>query len=70
MESQPFVPRDYDVFSGLDVDKRKISVTFTDHSGFLKSVRMPYSAEHLLNHVRKHFSGKKVAFAYEGLTST
>jgi len=65
MGSQTFIPRDYDVFSGLDVDKRKMSVTFTDHSGFLKSVRMPYSAEHLLNHVRKHFSGKKVAFAYE-----
>jgi transposase len=65
MGSQTFIPRDYDVFSGLDVDKRSISVTFTDHHGFLKSLRMPYSVEHLLNHVRKHFPGKKVAFAYE-----
>jgi len=65
MGSQTFIPRDYDVFSGLDVDKRSISVTFTDHQGFLKSLRMPYSVEHLLNHVRKHFPGKKVAFAYE-----
>lgn len=65
MGSQTFIPRDYDVFSGLDVDKRSISVTFTDHQGFLKSLRMPYSAEHLLNHVRKYFPGKKVAFAYE-----
>ena len=60
-----FIPRDYDVFSGLDVDKRSISVTFTDHDRFLKSLRMPYSAEHLLNHVRKHFPNKKVAFVYE-----
>jgi transposase len=65
MRSQTFIPRDYDVFSGLDVDKRSISVTFTDHNGFLKSLRMPYSAEHLLNHVRKHFPNKKVAFVYE-----
>lgn len=65
MGSQTFIPRDYDVFSGLDVDKRSISVTFTDHNGFLKSLRMPYSAEHLLNHVRKHFPNKKVAFVYE-----
>jgi transposase len=65
MGSQTFIPWDYDVFSGLDVDKRSISVTFTDHHGFLKSLRMPYSVEHLLNHVRKHFPGKKVAFAYE-----
>ncbi len=65
MGSQTFIPLDYDVFSGLDVDKRSISVTFTDHQGFVKSLRMPYSAEHLVNYVRKHFSGKEVAFAYE-----
>ena len=65
MGSQTFIPRDYDVFSGLNVDKRSISVTFTDHDRFLKSLRMPYSAEHLLNHVRKHFPNKKVAFVYE-----
>jgi transposase len=60
MGSQTFIPRDYDVFAGLDVDKKSISVSFTDHQGFLKSMRMPYSVEHLVNHVRK-----KVAFAYE-----
>jgi transposase len=65
MGSQTFIPRDYNVFAGLDVDKRSISVTFTDHQGFLKSLRMPYSVEHLLSHVRKHFPDKKVAFAYE-----
>ena len=31
MGSQIFIPRDYDVFAGLDVDKKSISVTFTDH---------------------------------------
>jgi len=65
MGSHTFIPRDYDVFAGLDVDKRSISVTFTDHQGFLKSLRMPYSVGHLLSHVRKHFPDKKVAFAYE-----
>jgi len=30
MRSKAFVPRDYDVFAGLDVDKRSISVTFTE----------------------------------------
>ena len=28
MGNQTFIPRDYDVFAGLDVDKRSISVTF------------------------------------------
>src|SRR3989442_8424594 len=65
MGHQTFIPRDYDVFAGLDVDKRSIAVTFTDHQGLVKSLRMPYNVEHLLNHVRKHFSDQKVAFAYE-----
>lgn len=60
-----FIPRDYDVFAGLDVDKKSISVTFTDHQGILKSLNMPYKVEHLVNHVRKHFPDQKVAFAYE-----
>ena len=38
MGSQTFIPRDYDVFAGLDVDKKSISVTFTDHQGLLKSL--------------------------------
>ena len=63
MGNQTFIPRDYDVFAGLDVDKKSISVTFTNHQGFIKSLRMPYSVEHLVNHVRKHYGDKKVAFA-------
>lgn len=65
MRSETFTPRDYDMFAGMDVDKRKIVVTFADHQGVLKSLRMPYSVEHLVNHVRKHFPNKKIAFAYE-----
>ena len=65
MRGKTFIPQDYDVFAGLDVDKRSISVTFTNHQGFIRSLRMPYSVEHLLKHVRKHFGDQKVAFAYE-----
>jgi transposase len=62
-----FVPRDYDLFAGLDVDKKNIAVTFRDHQTWIKSFRIPYteSAEHLLNYTRKHFPDQKVAFAYE-----
>lgn len=38
MGSQTFIPREYDVFAGLDVDKRSISVTFTDHQGLLRRI--------------------------------
>jgi transposase len=65
MRGKTFIPADYDVFAGLDVDKRSISVTFTNHQGLIRSMRIPYSVEHLLNYVRNHFSDQKVAFAYE-----
>lgn len=65
MRGQTVLPRDYDVFAGLDVDKRTLAVTFLNHHGFVRSLRMPYSVDHLLNHVRKHFGDQKVAFAYE-----
>lgn len=65
MRNNAFVPSDYEVFSGLDVDKRSISVTFNNQQGPIRSLRMPNSVEHLVNHVRKHFLDQKVAFVYE-----
>ncbi len=60
-----FIPQDYQVFSGLDVDKGSIAVTFSDHKQLLESMRLPYSSEHLLNYVSKHFPDQRVAFVYE-----
>ena len=66
MGQKPFIPQQYDVFAGLDVDKKSISVTFSNHrQGFIRSLHMPYSVEHLLKHVRRHFGDQRVAFAYE-----
>ena len=65
MPGKAFIPTEYDIFAGLDVDKQSISVTFTSHHGFIRSLRMPYSAEHLVHYVRKHFAQQRVAFAYE-----
>jgi transposase len=62
---QVFVPRDYDVFAGLDVDHHSIAATFTDHHRLMQSLRLPYSAGQLLNYVRKHFPQQRVAFVYE-----
>jgi transposase len=60
-----FMPRDYDVFAGLDVDKKSMAVLFTDHADVHRSLRMPNDPVPLVNYVRKHFAGKRVAFAYE-----
>ena len=66
MGQKPFIPQEYDVFAGLDVDKKSISVTFSNHQqGFVRSLHMPYSVENLLQHVRKHFPDQKIAFVYE-----
>jgi len=60
-----FVPRDYQIFAGLDVDKHGIAVTFASHTQLVKSLRLPYSSEYLLNYVRKHFPEQRIAFTYE-----
>jgi transposase len=66
MGQRPFIPQEYDVFAGLDVDKKSISVTFSNHQqGFVRSLHMPYSVEQLTQHVRKRFADQKVAFVYE-----
>jgi transposase len=59
------VPREYDIFAGLDVDKKSMSVTFSDHGTMQRSLRLPYSATQLLNYTRKHFPGQRIAFVYE-----
>jgi transposase len=60
-----FVPRDYDIFVGLDVDQRSMAITFTDHGTMQKSLKLPYSATQLLNYTEKHFLGQRLAFVYE-----
>jgi transposase len=60
-----FIPRDYDVFAGLDVDKKSMSVVFIDHGNGQRALRMANNVSPLLNYVRKHFAGQRVAFAYE-----
>jgi transposase len=65
VQAPKFIPRDYDVFAGLDVDKKSMSVVFADHSSCLRALRLAHSATPLVNYVRKHFAGQRVAFAYE-----
>jgi transposase len=65
VKGEQFIPHEYDFFAGLDVDKKSIAVTFMSHEGLLRSLSLPYQGDNLVSYVRKHFSGKKVAFAYE-----
>jgi transposase len=62
---QDFIPRNYDVFCGMDVDKHSISATFLNHSGEMKSIKTEYSAQNLLKYAQNHYPGQKIAYAYE-----
>jgi len=59
------IPARFDIFAGLDVDKKSMATTFTDHGTLFKSLRLPYSSTQLLNYVDKYFPGQRIAFAYE-----
>lgn len=59
------IPRDYDIFIGLDVDKKKMAITCVDHRTLQKSLSLPYSGSQLLNYTTKHFPGQRLAFVYE-----
>jgi len=64
-ESSGFLPSDYDVFSGLDVDKKSISATFLEHNGNMRAIRIPHDVKNLIGYVTHHYSRQRVAFAYE-----
>ena len=53
------IPAQFDIFAGLDVDKKSMATTFTDHGTLFKSLRLPYSSTQLLNYVDKHFRGNE-----------
>jgi hypothetical protein len=36
VNGQVFIPRDYQVFAGLDVDKHSIAMTFCNHEELLR----------------------------------
>jgi transposase len=57
-------PAAYDVFVGLDVDKRNMSVRIEDGETAI-SKRMPHDWQSLNNYLDKHYSGKRIAIAYE-----
>lgn len=59
------VPLEYDIFIGMDVDKRSVAITTYNHEEKIRSLKMPNSAEKIINYTRNHFPNERVAFAYE-----
>jgi transposase len=60
-----FSPWDYEVFAGLDVDKKHIDVAYLTRDRFVKSMKIPYDATHLATYTRRQFPDRRVVFVYE-----
>ncbi len=59
------IARECEIFIGLDVDKKRMALTCTDHQTLCRSLSMTNSGTQLLNYTRKNFPGQRVAFVYE-----
>jgi hypothetical protein len=64
-QQRRYCPADFDLFIGMDVDKKRIDLTCADARQVIRSVHIPNHSEDLIRYVRKHFPGQKVLFAYE-----
>lgn len=58
-------PLDFDLFFGLDVDKKSITISVYSQEGFVKSFHTPYGSQHVIACIEKKFIDKRVILAYE-----
>lgn len=57
--------KDYDIFIGLDVDKKSFSFTVKDQEQMNRSHKIPADPENLYRHIKDMYNDKKVICAYE-----
>ena len=60
-----YAPYDYDIFLGVDVDKKSFAMTIKDRLQFHKTLTMPSRPEGLRQYIQRHFPGKRVLCGYE-----
>ena len=66
MKPVKYLACDYDVFIGIDVDKRSFSFTATHRDVMIsRSKTIPADAGHLYRYIQNSFPGKKVLCGYE-----
>ena len=60
-----YLPKHFDVFMGIDVDKNSFSFTARDHDIMNRSKKIPSNPESLYNYIRNQFPDKSILCAYE-----
>lgn len=59
------ISQKYDVFIGIDVDKKSFSFTVADNQMMLRNKKIPSQPEMLYNYIQNNFSSQRVLCAYE-----
>jgi len=65
MHTLTYPPCNYDIFIGVDVDKKSFSFTVQDHNTMSRSKKIPSSPEQLYNYIGNNFGNQRVLCAYE-----
>ena len=60
-----YVPKEFDIFIGIDVDQKSFSFTVKNHDTMNNSYKIPASPENLYQHIRNRYNTKRVICAYE-----
>ncbi len=63
--TQNYSPSDYDIFVGIDVDKRSYAFTVKDQDNMKRSKKIPSSPEYFYNYLDNNYKDKKVICGYE-----
>ena len=58
-------PRKFDLFVGMDVDKKSIVTTILDEDKMIKSQKFPYDPDNIMKYFSRNYSDKRIAFVYE-----
>jgi transposase len=60
-----YLPQEYDIFVGLDVDKKSFAFTVKDRNDMKRSKKIPSDPEKFYNYLHNNHADKKVICAYE-----
>ncbi|MEW6618317.1 MAG: IS110 family transposase [bacterium] len=65
MTQTTYLPKDYELFIGLDVDKKSFSFTIQDHNIMKRTKTIPAQPQYFYNYLQNNYSNKQIICAYE-----
>jgi len=65
MAQKTYLPKEHDIFIGIDVDKSSFAFTVKDHGTMNRAKKIPSNPENLYNYIQKNHANNRVLCAYE-----